>query len=126
MYSAYIFDFTLYENCASHSKNVITSWLGGTAGRNRHIDLLVLIKEFRVSSQSDVERMSERGALPGQFTGLSDIRLDQVIAGLGWNVQLHTPVQGSDHILNHKLILHKVILPTDCRLGTYLCYIFII
>ena len=86
---------------------MLTSWLRGTAGRNRHIDLLVLIKEFRVSSQSDVERMSERGTLPGQFTGLSDIRLDQVIAGLGWNVQLHTPVQGSDHILNYKLILCK-------------------
>ena len=71
---------------------MLTSWLRGTAGRNQHIDLLVLIKEFRVSSQSDVERMSERGTLPGQFTGLSDIRLDQVIAGLGWNVQLHTPV----------------------------------
>ena len=101
---------------------MITNWPGGTAGRNRHNDLLVLVKEFRVSSQSDVERMSERGTLPGQFTGLSDIRLDQVIAGLRWNVQLHTPVQGSDHILNYKLVLHEVILPTDCRLGTYLFY----
>ena len=99
----------LYEICASHSEIVITSWLGGTAGRKRHIDLLMLIEEFRVSSQSDVERMSERGTLPGQFTGLSDIRLDQVIAGLRWNVQLHTPVQRSDHILNYKLVLHKVI-----------------